>query len=112
MKSKHTHFIYWAQNRFMAIDNDRCLTPQAISHDPNVPKEHAQRVKQWEDLVFQICDFPAHFLAMTAQYRAQTTSLGAALQNPKCTRPGRFGGRTNFNPARKPLWKSTNDSNA
>jgi len=66
MKSEHNHFAYPKQfqkggnyiRQFVAIDNDRCLTPKGIFSDVNVvPELHRDRINLWENLVYdKICE--------------------------------------------------------
>jgi hypothetical protein len=67
MKSEHNHFAIKGskgsqQQRqkvrkdaddmvFVAIDNDRCMTPREVYAHPSVPAMHAARITLWESLV-------------------------------------------------------------
>ena len=77
MKSEHNHFSYRKKKRgdhnavddnfgrrYIAIDNDRCMTPKQIfSNREIVPDLHFNRIQLWENLVFQrICHVPLHRL--------------------------------------------------
>ena len=77
MKSEHNHFSYRKKKRkdhssvlhnsgrrYIAIDNDRCMTPRNIfSNREIVPDLHFNRIQLWEKLVFErICFVPLHSL--------------------------------------------------
>ena len=53
MKSHRNHFAH-NDNQFIAIDNDRCLLPDAIYSSG----KKKYRIEEWRSLVFDICDFP------------------------------------------------------
>ena len=62
MKSGHNHFGYYHKKtnfgrQYVAIDNDRCMTPKAIFSNRNiVPDLHFNRIRLWETLVYEkIC---------------------------------------------------------
>jgi len=69
MKSEHNHFSYRKKSgsnsatdgvfhrNYVAIDNDRCMTPKAVfSNREIVPDLHFNRIKLWENLVYErIC---------------------------------------------------------
>ncbi len=62
MKSEHNHFSQKRNKVYVAIDNDRCMTPRAIfSNRETVPELHFNRIKLWENLVYErICHIPHH----------------------------------------------------
>jgi len=69
MKSEHNHFFLRQKKKngndrlaFVAIDNDRCMTPKAIfSNREVVPDLHFSRIQMWKDLVYErICHVPHH----------------------------------------------------
>eukprot|EP00535_Pseudo-nitzschia_heimii_P008623 CAMPEP_0197178550 /NCGR_PEP_ID=MMETSP1423-20130617/3796_1 /TAXON_ID=476441 /ORGANISM="Pseudo-nitzschia heimii, Strain UNC1101" /LENGTH=341 /DNA_ID=CAMNT_0042628319 /DNA_START=194 /DNA_END=1219 /DNA_ORIENTATION=+ len=77
MKSEHNHFSYRktkrkdhsavdddSGRRYVAIDNDRCMTPKHIfSNREIVPNLHFNRIRLWQKLVFErICHVPLHRL--------------------------------------------------
>lgn len=78
MKSEHNHFSYRKKKKhkssaadgddfsrhYVAIDNDRCMTPKSVySNRKVVPELHFNRIKLWENMVFkQICEATTHEL--------------------------------------------------
>ena len=54
MKSEHNHFHHTKKRTYVAIDNDRCLTPKVIfSNRDVVPDLHFNRIQLWKDLVYE-----------------------------------------------------------
>ena len=79
MKSEHNYFYYKKGNMFTAIDNDRCLTPEAISYAPNVPRLHFNRIQLWKQLTYELaCHLPRKL-----QLFLQEAAAAAAADNNK-----------------------------
>ena len=91
MKSDHNHFAYgkkgWSHGpspgvrnlgqRYVAIDNDRCMTPEAIYNNRKVPREHYDRIRLWEGLVFEtVCRVQHHRLPVMRVVREAAAGGG------------------------------------
>lgn len=61
MKSDHNHFLYRSK-RFIAIDNDRCFTPERLINAKGVPHKDFEQFHTWVDVLYESCQFPEHFV--------------------------------------------------
>ena len=61
MKSNHNHFLYRSK-RFIAIDNDRCFTPERLINAKSVPHKDFEQFHTWVDVVYESCQFPEHLV--------------------------------------------------
>ena len=62
MKSDHNHFRV-NNTRFVAIDNDRCFTPEHLINRPGISNYEFNIFHLWEVLVFATCHFPSKVVA-------------------------------------------------
>jgi hypothetical protein len=63
MKSTHNHFVY-QQKRFIAIDNDRCFTPEAVMNAKHVPAKDYEQFHVWVTILYNTCQFPLPIVEM------------------------------------------------
>jgi len=61
MKSDHNHFLY-RNKRFVAIDNDRCFTPERLIYAKGVPHKYFEQFHAWVDVLYESCQFPEHLV--------------------------------------------------
>jgi len=62
IKSDHNHFRV-NKTRFVAIDNDRCFTPEHLINLPGISNYNFNLFHLWEVLVFATCHFPSKIVA-------------------------------------------------
>jgi hypothetical protein len=95
MKSEHNHFSYRKKRKnssdgstksarqYVAIDNDRCMTPEAVfSNRDVVPDLHFNRIQLWEQLVFgRICLVSHHKLPVIRVVREAAAAAGKGVDD-------------------------------
>jgi len=83
-KSPHNHFVHngVSHKTYVAIDNDRCITPKAVS--TNSSKWDTNKFAFWEKLVYkQICHVQHHQYPVVQVVLDATTSLSTKKRTTK-----------------------------
>ena len=76
MKSKFNFFYYKPANRYVAIDNDRCFTPEAVINSPRAVEDKMNRITVWKNLTYELaCHLPSKLQQLLLSTTTTTTSV-------------------------------------
>ena len=71
----------------MAIDNDRCMIPEAVI--ASIREEDHNRVEQfeyWQKIINNTCEFPKNFVNVLENLTAKKGRIATLIQQSFCAR--------------------------